>query len=143
MADRVIAEDGAYFSLPAASEGIIPGLANLRLSRQVGTRLARRMILGGHRITAPGPEAHLICDEVVRADRMDEAIDRAVLELSSPAVVANRTMLGLAEEPVDRYSDYLAEFALAQAERAYGEDVLAKVERYGRRSEAGHRGQGG
>ena len=56
--DRVIAEAGSYFNLPARKEGIIPGCANLRLPRFVGERLARQAIFfnrtfhGGH---AGGP----------------------------------------------------------------------------------------
>ncbi|HKA04297.1 MAG TPA: enoyl-CoA hydratase/isomerase family protein, partial [Acidimicrobiales bacterium] len=42
--DRVIAEAGSYFNLPARKEGIIPGCANLRLPRFVGERAARQAI---------------------------------------------------------------------------------------------------
>ncbi|MFG3530818.1 (3,5-dihydroxyphenyl)acetyl-CoA 1,2-dioxygenase DpgC [Streptomyces sp. NPDC047917] len=127
--DRVIAESEAFFSLPAAEEGIVPGLGNLRLTRMVGTRLARQIILQGRTIHAKDPEASLICDEVVSSSGMESAIDRAVQELSAPAVAANRSMLFLAEEPLDLYRTYLAEFAIAQASRAYSPDVLDKVER--------------
>ncbi|WP_271189557.1 hypothetical protein [Dactylosporangium matsuzakiense] len=44
-------------------------------------------------------------------------------------MVANRRMLALAEEPIDVYREYLAEFAVAQGERAYSDDVSAKLER--------------
>ncbi|GAA4239895.1 hypothetical protein GCM10022254_62530 [Actinomadura meridiana] len=126
--DRVIAESGAYFSLPAAHEGIVPGLGNLRLGRWSGARTARRVILGGHRVDATDPEATLLCDEVVAPDDMDAAIGRAVHDLAAPAVSANRRMLTLAEEPIDLYREYLAEFAAVQASRVYAPDVLAKVE---------------
>ncbi|WP_317620948.1 (3,5-dihydroxyphenyl)acetyl-CoA 1,2-dioxygenase DpgC, partial [Streptomyces sp. CBMA123] len=132
--DRVIAETDAYFSLPAAEEGIVPGLGNLRLTRLTGGRLARQVILGGRRIEATDPEARLLCDEVVPAEGMAEAVERAVRELGAPAVAANRRMLNLAEEPLDLYREYLAEFAVAQVERAYSPDVLAKVERRWQRS---------
>ena len=42
--DRVIAEPGSYFNLPASKEGFIPGSANLRLPRLVGIQLARQGI---------------------------------------------------------------------------------------------------
>jgi thioesterase DpgC len=129
VADQVIAERDAFFSLPAADEGIVPGLANLRLTQLVGGRLARRMILGGDRIAATDPEAALLCDEVVPADAIDGAVARAVSRLSAPAVPANRGMLNLAEEPLDHYREYLAEFAEVQAVRSFSADVLAKVER--------------
>ncbi|WP_107060771.1 (3,5-dihydroxyphenyl)acetyl-CoA 1,2-dioxygenase DpgC [Streptomyces olivaceus] len=127
--DHVVAEEGAYVSLPAAEEGIVPGAGNLRLTRQTGARLARQVVLGGRRIAATGPEAAAVYDEVVPADRMDEAVERAAAALAAPAVAANRRMLALAEEPLDHFRTYLAEFAFAQADRAYAPDVLDKVER--------------
>ncbi|WP_330261308.1 (3,5-dihydroxyphenyl)acetyl-CoA 1,2-dioxygenase DpgC [Streptomyces sp. NBC_00539] len=134
--DRVIAEEGAYLSLPAAEEGIVPGLGNLRLSRLTGARTARQVILAGRRITTADPDVHLVCDQVVPAQEMDAAVETAVRELSGPAVAANRRMLGLTEEPLDLYRTYLAEFAVVQAARSYSEDVLAKVERRWQRSRA-------
>ncbi|MET9567065.1 (3,5-dihydroxyphenyl)acetyl-CoA 1,2-dioxygenase DpgC [Streptomyces tauricus] len=127
--DHVVAEEHSYVSLPAAEEGIVPGLGNLRLTRLTGARLARQVVLGGRRIAATDPDARLLCDEIVPADGMDEAVERAVAALSAPAVAANRRMLTVAEEPLDLFRDYLAEFAVAQAERAYAPDVLDKVER--------------
>ncbi|WP_241002483.1 (3,5-dihydroxyphenyl)acetyl-CoA 1,2-dioxygenase DpgC [Streptomyces sp. CB01881] len=134
--DRVIAESQAYLSLPAAEEGIVPGLGNLRLTRQTGARLARQVILGGRRIEASEPAGLLLCDEVVPAEGMAEAVERAVRELSAPAVAANRRMLSLAEEPVDLFREYLAEFAVAQSVRAYSDDVLQKVERRWQRAQS-------
>ncbi|MGW7688993.1 (3,5-dihydroxyphenyl)acetyl-CoA 1,2-dioxygenase DpgC [Streptomyces asiaticus] len=127
--DHVIAEENAYLSLPAAEEGIVPGLGNLRLTRLTGARLARQVVLGGRRIAATAPEARYVCDTVVPAEDMDGAVDRAVEALRAPAVSANRHMLTVAEEPLDLYRSYLAEFAVVQAERIYAPDVLAKVER--------------
>ncbi|RDD84647.1 (3,5-dihydroxyphenyl)acetyl-CoA 1,2-dioxygenase DpgC [Streptomyces parvulus] len=127
--DHVVAEEGAFVSLPAADEGIVPGAGNLRLTRQTGARLARQVVLGGRRIAATDPDASLVYDEVVPATHMDEAVERAVAALSAPAVAANRRMLALAEEPVDHFRTYIAEFAFAQADRAYAPDVLDKVER--------------
>ncbi|WP_405758196.1 (3,5-dihydroxyphenyl)acetyl-CoA 1,2-dioxygenase DpgC [Streptomyces sp. NBC_00073] len=134
--DRVIAEEGAYFSLPAAEEGIVPGLGNLRLGRLTGARVARQVILGGRRIDAGDPDARLVCDEVVAAGDMADAVERAVAELGAPAVAANRRMLALTEEPLDSYRTYLAEFALVQAGRSYSDDVLAKVERRWQQSQS-------
>ncbi|GAA4207644.1 hypothetical protein GCM10022252_71600 [Streptosporangium oxazolinicum] len=132
--DRVLLESGAFLSLPAAEEGIVPGLGNLRLRRLTGARMARQIILGGRRITGDDPEVRLLCDEVVPAALMDAAIEASVAELAAPAVVANRRMLGLSEEPVDLYREYLAEFAVIQATRTHSEDVLAKMERRWRRT---------
>jgi thioesterase DpgC len=134
--DRVIVDRDAYLSLPAAEEGIVPGLGNLRLTRATGARLARQVILGGRRIAATDSDAHLVCDQVVPAGEMAGAIERAVGDFAAPAVSANRRMLAFAEEPLDSFREYLAEFAVTQSVRAYSEDVLAKVERRWRRSMA-------
>ncbi|SFS90644.1 (3,5-dihydroxyphenyl)acetyl-CoA 1,2-dioxygenase DpgC [Saccharopolyspora flava] len=133
--DHVIAAEDSYVSLPAAEEGIVPGLGNLRLTRHTGARLARQVLLGGRRIAAADPEARLVCDEVVPPEEMDETVDRAAKALAAPAVSVNRHMLALAEEPLDLFRDYLAEFAVAQSERAYAPDVLEKVERRWRERE--------
>ncbi|MFH9262826.1 (3,5-dihydroxyphenyl)acetyl-CoA 1,2-dioxygenase DpgC [Streptomyces sp. NPDC017546] len=132
--DRVIAEEEAFFSLPAAEEGIVPGLGNLRLTRLTGARFARQVILGGRRIRMTDPEAALVCDDIVPAKDLDETVERAARELGAPAVAANRRMLNLAEEPLDHFRAYLAEFAVTQAARAYSADVLSKVEQRWQRS---------
>jgi (3,5-dihydroxyphenyl)acetyl-CoA 1,2-dioxygenase len=136
--DWVIAADDAYFSLPAAREGIVPGAANLRLTRATGSRLSRQLILAGRTISATEPAAGLLCDEVLPATEIDAAVDAATRFLDSDAVIANRYLLHLAEEPPDRFRAYLAEFAVSQAVRLYSDDVIAKVELgwSGRRGEA-------
>jgi thioesterase DpgC len=127
--DRVIAADDVFFSLPAAHEGIVPGAANLRLSQIAGPRLARRMILGGQVLRAADPQAMMLCDEVVPARDMDEAVDRSVRDFGQEAVAANRRMINLAEESVDDFRRYMAEFSYLQAVRMYSGDVIAKLGR--------------
>jgi thioesterase DpgC len=128
--DHVLAASDAYFSLPAAKEGIIPGASNFRLSRFAGPRVARQVILGGRRIRADEPDARLLVDEVVPPEELDAAIDAALARLDGEAVLANRRMVNLAEEPPDEFRRYMAEFALQQALRIYGEDVIGKVGRF-------------
>jgi (3,5-dihydroxyphenyl)acetyl-CoA 1,2-dioxygenase len=128
--DHVVAASDAYFSLPAAKEGIVPGAGNYRLARFTGPRLARQIILGGRRIRAAEPEARLLVDEVVEPEEMDAAIERGLDGLDGEAVLANRRMLNLAEEPEAGFRTYMAEFALQQALRIYGQDVIGKVGRF-------------
>ncbi|MGW3040608.1 (3,5-dihydroxyphenyl)acetyl-CoA 1,2-dioxygenase DpgC [Kitasatospora sp. NPDC001159] len=128
--DRVLASSDAYFSLPAAKEGIIPGAANLRLGRFAGPRLSRQLILEGRRIWAKEPEARLLVDEVVEPDELDAAIERSLARLDGDAVLANRRMLHLAEESPHGFRAYMAEFALQQALRLYSQDVIDKVGRF-------------
>ncbi len=131
VCDHVLAASDAYLSLPAAKEGIIPGVANFRFTRYAGPRLARQVILGGRRIRAAEPAAGLLVDEVVEPQDMDAAVERCVARLDGAAVLANRRMLNLAEEPPDAFRAYMAEFALQQALRIYGQDVIDKVGRFG------------
>jgi thioesterase DpgC len=128
--DHVIAGSDAYVSLPAAQEGIVPGAGNFRLGRAVGPRLSREIILQGRRIWASEPAARLLIDETVEPAEITAAVEAAVERLSSPAVVPNRRMLNLAEEPPEEFRRYMAEFALQQALRLYSEDVIGKVGRF-------------
>jgi thioesterase DpgC len=131
VADHVIAASDAYLSLPAAQEGIVPGAANLRLTRHAGARLARQVILLGRRLRVTEPDARLFVDEVHEpGGALDAAVGPAVDRLRGQAVVANRRMLLAAEEPVDAVRAYLAEFAVQQALRLYGDDVIGKVGRF-------------
>ncbi|PPK66536.1 enoyl-CoA hydratase/isomerase family protein [Actinokineospora auranticolor] len=128
--DRVIAASDSYYCLPAAQEGIVPGMANLRLTRSVGARVARQILLWGRTIHATDPEASLLFDEVVPPDHMDTTVAEAANRLDNAAVLTNRKMLNLAEEPQDTFRHYAAEFALQQALRIYSQDVLTKVSRF-------------
>ncbi|MGO4428099.1 enoyl-CoA hydratase/isomerase family protein, partial [Streptomyces sp. MCAF7] len=107
-----------------------PGVANFRLTRSVGPRLARQIILEGRRIHASEPAARLLIDEVHEPAVLDAAVDSSVERLRGSAVLANRHMLNLAEEPIDQFRSYMAEFALQQALRLYDADVLDKVGRF-------------
>ncbi|MEY9894347.1 thioesterase DpgC [Catenulispora sp. MAP5-51] len=128
--DHVLAAADSYFSLPAAQEGIIPGASNFRLGRSTGARLSRGLVLDSRRIRATEPEARLLADEVVEPEELDDAVERSLLRFRGTAVTANRRMLNLAEEPVDAFRRYMAEFALQQALRIHDEDVIGKVGRF-------------
>lgn len=117
--DHVLAEEGSFFVLPAAKEGIVPGVANLRMARFIGGRAARRCILFDQRMAADSPEGRLLCDAVVPRGEMDAAIERAVATLTQSGLVSvasNRKLLRLAEEPLAAFQSYMAEFARDQAE---------------------------
>jgi (3,5-dihydroxyphenyl)acetyl-CoA 1,2-dioxygenase len=135
--DRVLAASDAYLSLPAAQEGIVPGVANLRLPLRTGARLARQVVLAGRRIMATEPDAAQLIDDVVEPEQLDAAVGPALEQLAAPAVSANRWLLNLALEPVDSLRGYLAEFALQQALRLYSQDVIGKVGRFAIAGRAG------
>jgi (3,5-dihydroxyphenyl)acetyl-CoA 1,2-dioxygenase len=127
--DYVIAERDAYFSLPALREGIIPGAANLRLPRHAGSRLARQMIFADRRVLATEPLAAMMCDEVVPPDGIDDAIARAACLLDNPAVVPNRRMTRLGEEPDAAFREYIAQYSLEQVQRLHSTDLAENLER--------------
>ena len=125
--DHVIAAAESYLSLPAADEGIIPGAGDLRLARIAGARTARQVILSGRRLRATEPDARFVVDEVVEPEEMDAAIGRATDRLRGEAVIANRRMVNFAEEPVEDFLRYMAQFAVQQSLRLYSPDVLHKA----------------
>ncbi|WP_181803799.1 (3,5-dihydroxyphenyl)acetyl-CoA 1,2-dioxygenase DpgC [Streptomyces shenzhenensis] len=135
--DHVIAASDAYFSLPAAQEGIVPGAANFRLTRSVGPRLSRRVILRGQKIHASEPAAQAIADEIVDPAGLDLAVERCVEDLAGPAVPANRRMLNLADESPDEFRRYMSAFALQQAMRLYSDDIVDKAGRFTSRKPEG------
>ncbi|WP_238598147.1 enoyl-CoA hydratase/isomerase family protein [Saccharothrix sp. ALI-22-I] len=127
--DHVVAERGAYFTLPALREGIIPGAANLRLPGAAGPRLARQMIFRDRRVDAETPEGASLCDEVVDAGELSERTTAAAIALADPAVLANRRMLRRYEEPESRFREYMAWYALEQARLLHSPDLVANLER--------------
>lgn len=128
--DQVLAASDAYLSLPAADEGIIPGAANLRLARRAGTRLSRQVILTGRKIWASEPDARLLVDEIAEPGDLDAAVERCLDRMQSPAAIANRRMLTVAEESPAEFLQYMAEFSIQQALRLYSDDVIGKVGRF-------------
>lgn len=132
--DRVLAERGSFLSLPARKEGIIPGTSNRRLTRFVGGRLARQLILFERRLEADSPEGRLIVDDVVEPgpEAMDAAIERDAAQLVSSGVVsaaANRKAIRLGEETLDEFRLYQAVYAREQALCMYSPALIANLER--------------
>ena len=130
--DRVIAEAGSYFNLPARKEGIIPGSANLRLPRFVGDRLTRQDIFFNRDFPADSPEGLLLADEVVPASEIEAAIERSCTEITGAgmtSLVANRRMLRLGQEPLDVHRTYMAWYAREQAYCQHSEAMISNLER--------------
>jgi thioesterase DpgC len=133
VCDRVLCEEGSYFSLPARQEGFVPGVANLRLGRLGGERLARQAILFGRVLRAGMPETAALCDEVVPAGKMDEAIDRAIAETTEGgaiSVAAQRKALRAGAEPLDTFRQYMALYIREQASCLYSGELVANLEKF-------------
>jgi thioesterase DpgC len=130
--DYVVAARDAYLTLPARKEGIIPGAANLRLTRFTGARMARQLIMYGRRLECDSPEGRLICDEVVPPGDVDAAIDRVAEGFTSSGVVSaasNRRAFRVAEEPLDLFRRYMAVYAREQAHCHFSPALIANLER--------------
>jgi thioesterase DpgC len=131
--DYVLAADDAYLTLPARKEGIIPGVANMRLPRFTGDRLARQLIQYERRLVCDSAEGRLICDEIAPAAEMDAAIERVVVGLTSSGAVSavgNRRAFRVTQEPLDDFRRYCAVYAREQAYCHFSPALIANLERY-------------
>lgn len=129
--DYVIAARGAFMTLPARKEGIIPGAANMRLPRFVGDRIARQAIMYERRLECDSPEGRMICDRIVEPQEMDAAIDEVVRNFTSSGVVSaasNRRAMRAAVEPLDLFRRYFATYALEQAYCHFSPALIANLE---------------
>jgi len=131
--DYVVAGSDAYMTLPARKEGIIPGAANLRLTRFVGARIARQAILMGRRLDCDTPEGRLICDQIVPPGEMEQAIDQVVEDFTGSGVVSaagNRRAFRVGEEPLDDFRRYMAVYCREQAYCHFSPALIANLEKH-------------
>jgi thioesterase DpgC len=130
--DRVLAETGSYFNLPASKEGFIPGAANMRFPRLVGIKLAREGIFFERVFHADTPEGRMICDEVVPAAEMEAAIETNALQLvraGLTSAISNRKALRVAQEPLSVLRRYYATYAREQSRCLYDPKLIENLER--------------
>jgi thioesterase DpgC len=130
--DRVIAETGAFFSLPASKEGFIPGAANLRLPRLVGIHRARQALFFDRGFPVDEADGMLLCDEVVPQGEMDAGIARnaaGMLRAGFVSAVSNRKALRVGQEPLSTFRRYMATYARQQAICFFDPMLIANLER--------------
>ncbi len=131
--DFNIAARDAYMTLPARKEGIIPAMANLRLARFVGDRLARQAIMYERRFECDSEEGRLICDEVVPPEEIETTIDRVAERITGSGAVGaigNRRALRFSVEPLDTFRRYAALYAREQAYCHFSPALIANLEHY-------------
>jgi thioesterase DpgC len=131
--DFNIASRDAYLTLPARKEGIIPAMANLRLARFVGDRLARQAIMYERRIECDSEVGRMICDEVVASEEIDETITKVIDRLTGSGAVGaigNRRALRLSAEPFDMFRRYAALYAREQAYCHFSPALISNLEHY-------------
>jgi (3,5-dihydroxyphenyl)acetyl-CoA 1,2-dioxygenase len=130
--DYVLAASDAFMTLPARKEGIIPGVANLRLPRFTGDRIARQAIQYERKLPCDSPEGRLICDEIARPDELDAALADVIEGLSNAGAVSaigNRRALRIGEEPLELFRRYCSAYARDQAYCAFSPALIANLER--------------
>jgi len=131
--DFNIAASDAYMTLPARKEGIIPAMANLRLARFVGDRIARQAIMYERRIDCDSEVGRMICDEVVPPAEIDATIERVIDRLTtsgSVGAIGNRRALRLAAEPFDTFRQYAALYAREQALCHFSPALISNLEKF-------------
>jgi thioesterase DpgC len=131
VVDYVIAEKGAYFNLPARKEGIIPGAANLRLTRFLGEGVAREAILFDRTFRVDAPDARPLVREVHPPERLQEAIERAVANAVGSGMVSasgNRKAIRVQTEPLDTFRRYMATYAREQAYCHLSDQLVRNLE---------------
>jgi thioesterase DpgC len=131
--DYVLAAQDAFMTLPARKEGIIPGLANLRLPRFTGDRIARQAIQYERRLVCDSPEGRLICDEIAPAGEMDAAVAHVVAGLTNSGAVSavgNRRAFRVGQEPLDLFRRYCAVYAREQAYCHFSPALISNLERF-------------
>jgi len=130
--DYVIAEEGAYFNLPARKEGIIPGVAPLRMPRFLGERASQHGILFDRTFPVDSPEARGLVNEVVPPGEMGAAIQRAVDLAAGAGVIsagANRKAIRVGQEPRDLFRRYMALYCREQADCHFSPALIGNLER--------------
>ena len=131
--DYVLAASDAYMTLPARKEGIIPGVANMRLPRFVGDRTARQAVMYERRLDCDSPEGRMICDEIVAPETLDEALANVLDRLTNSGVVSaasNRRAFRIAHEPLDHFRAYMAVYAREQAHCHFSPALISNLERF-------------
>jgi len=131
--DFNIAASDSYMTLPARKEGIIPAMANLRMARFTGDRIARQAIMYERRIDCDSDAGRLVCDEVVPPNEMDATIERVIEHLTtsgSVGAIGNRRALRLAAEPFDLFRQYAALYAREQALCHFSPALISNLEKF-------------
>lgn len=131
--DYILAARGSYATLPARKEGIIPGMANMRMPRFVGDRITRQAIQYGRRIDFDTPEGRMIADEIVAPAEMDQAIATVAGGLGDSgafSAVSNRRAFRIVQEPLTLFLRYLSIYCREQAYCLASPALIGNLERF-------------
>jgi (3,5-dihydroxyphenyl)acetyl-CoA 1,2-dioxygenase len=132
ISDVVIAASDSYFTIPARTEGFIPGVANFRIQRFMGQRLARKMINFNHKIEAKNPEGLMIADIVVDSSEIDSSLTNVINDICLAGVqgmISNRKAFRIGAESVNNFRRYMTMFSEEQVVCMYNEKIIENLER--------------
>ncbi|WP_298511918.1 enoyl-CoA hydratase/isomerase family protein [uncultured Kordia sp.] len=133
ICDYVIAADDAYVTIPARTEGFIPGLANLRLKTYTGHVLARKMINMNHKVQANTTDGMLLVDEVQPTKDIDTAVYKVVNEISQTGIqgmISNRKAFRIGAEPLETFRNYMVMFSKQQAQCMFDNEIIENLEKF-------------
>jgi thioesterase DpgC len=131
--DYILAESGSYFNLPARKEGIIPGAANLRLARFLGESAAREAIMFDRTFHVGNPDAAGLVNQVVPRGQMDAALAETIgkaLDSGMVSASGNRKVLRVAQESLEIYRRYMANYAELQAYCHLSDQLIVNLEKH-------------
>jgi thioesterase DpgC len=131
--DYVVAGRDAYMTLPARKEGIIPGAANLRLTRFVGARAARQAVMMGRRFDCDTAEGRMICDVIAPPGKVEATVTKVCDDFTSSGVVSaasNRRAFRVGEESLDDFRRYMAVYCREQAYCHFSPALIVNLEKH-------------
>lgn len=133
IADVVIADKESFFTIPARTEGFIPGFANFRLQRYTGQRLARKIINYNHKVLSDSVDGRLLVDEVVESHDMEATIDKITKEIiqhGAQGMISNRKAFRIGVETIEQFRTYMAMFSQEQAKCMYDSAIIENLEAF-------------
>lgn len=132
IADVVIAASDSYFTIPARTEGFIPGVANFRIQRYMGQRLARKMINFNHKVLAASVEGEMLTDFVVDPSEIDSTLTNVLNDICGSGIhgmVSNRKAFRIGAESVDNFRRYMVMFSKEQVRCMFNNEIIKNLEK--------------
>lgn len=132
--DIRLASADTQLGLPAVVESIIPGLSTYRLWRYVGMGWAKRLILGGERLSAEQAQRIGLVDYVVEETAFEAELERLITRFLETASTGSRLSKILINQAPDLpYEPFLQRYfelqAVAQTSRDHAEAMAAYREK--------------
>lgn len=133
IADIVVADKDSFFTIPARTEGFIPGFANFRLPQFTGQRLARKIINYNHKVLSNSEEGRFLVDEVAETHEMGKTIERITSEIIEHGVqgmISNRKAFRVGVETIEQFRTYMAMFSQEQVKCMYNQGIIKNLESF-------------